>query len=138
MRTRPIALTVLLVTSLAAVSCSRTKPGYQVQGKVLFEGKPAAGALVTLHPLDQEAKLAIRPRGVADEDGNFKIGTNRPDDGAPPGAYAVTFHWSEKPGGGDQEGKSLLPPRYLNPETSGISVQVLKGKNVLEPFELRR
>ena len=120
---------------LALSGCARKTGVYPVEGSVLFKGKPAAGARVLLHPDAQDAE--IQPHGVVESDGTFKLGTYSTADGAPAGHYAVTVHWTENTGRGDQEGRSRLPARYMTPQTSGISVNIFKTKkNLLPPFDL--
>lgn len=58
------------------------------RGKVVFEGKPVAGAKVTFHPV-----LPNVPRASATtaEDGTFTLTTFMKHDGAYPGRYTVTI-----------------------------------------------
>ncbi len=70
---------------------SPSKPNvYPTEGVVLFEGKPAFGARVTLVPKDGTAGR-FQPTGTVGHDGTFKLTTFQPNDGAPAGSYRVSI-----------------------------------------------
>jgi hypothetical protein len=73
---------------------------YPVRGKVLFEGQPARGATLVLHPLGNSGANAIMPRAFVDRDGGFEVFTYAAGDGAPAGEYAVTVLGRIGPGPG--------------------------------------
>jgi hypothetical protein len=135
----------LLTVSLACCSCSGAKgePLFPVQGKVLFRGKPASGALVVLHPLNQSKPETGLPRGVVEEDGSFAVTTITPKDGAPAGKYAVSITWDRTsvkvPGrkGHAQKIPTHFPLKYANPKTSGFVVDIQEGPNELRLFDIR-
>jgi hypothetical protein len=65
------------------------------RGKVIFEGKPVAGAKIIFHPV-----LPNVPRATATtaEDGTFTLTTFMKHDGAYPGRYTVTIEkFSDEP-----------------------------------------
>jgi hypothetical protein len=131
-----------VVIALSCASCSGGRLN-TVQGKVLFLGKPAKGALVVFHPKGNDSLLAIPATGVAGEDGTFTLTSGR-EAGAVAGEYVVTITWPEET---KDTGKiSLEPPppppdrlkgRYANRETSSFTAHVKAGTNQLEPFDLR-
>jgi hypothetical protein len=133
----------MLVIALACYACGRSdRPAVApVEGRVLFEDKPAQHALVVFHPVAGTAD-APRPTGRVGADGTFSLTTYDAGDGAPPGEYAVTVEWWLTPGskanpaGYDAPPVNRLPPRYGKPETSGLRVRVEAGKNTLPPFKL--
>jgi hypothetical protein len=128
-----------LIVALACCSCSGSRPRlYPVQGTVFFEGKPTDKAIVFLHPLEGSAPKDLRPHGTVGPDGVFRIGTYRSDDGAAAGAYAVTVIWKKASASGDNEEGSLLPARYMSPQTSQLRVEIREGPNELPPFQLKR
>jgi hypothetical protein len=87
---RPVSK-LAVVLFLSAASCSnKGVPLYPVHGRVLLDGKPMAGAMVILHPVDDVGLNGLKPRALADADGWFKIYTYSIGDGAPAGQYAVT------------------------------------------------
>jgi hypothetical protein len=114
-----------------------------VHGQVFVNGRPAANAFVVLHPLNSADPQAPRPRGRVDEQGNFVLGTQSGDDGAPPGEYVVTIQWfnNTRAKEGDERGPNaasdLLRGRYSNPNhPRALRVRVEPGPNQLPPFKL--
>jgi hypothetical protein len=133
----------LLAVPLLCASCARNDrpPVYRVQGKIFYEGKPTANALVVLHPVNKDPRLeSVRPLAHVETDGSFKLTTFANGDGAPAGEYVVTVDWRERtaPVEGAPPGRSLLPPRYSNPASSQLRVQIKEGTNELEPLKLTR
>jgi hypothetical protein len=89
------------VVAIVCAGCSRSGPTlYPVRGKVLFEGQPARGATLVLHPLGNSVPNAIKPRAFVDRDGGFEVFTYAAGDGAPAGEYAVTVIGRIGPGPG--------------------------------------
>ena len=114
-----------------------------VQGKVLYQGKPAKGALVVFYPKGNDGLKAIPATGVAAEDGSFTLSSGK-EAGVVAGEYFVTITWPEEPK--DPTKISMEPPppppdrlkgRYANRDTSGLTATVKSGTNQLEPFDLR-
>jgi hypothetical protein len=144
-RAHPALVLTLLSVSLVCCSCSGAKGQsvFPVHGKVLFRGKPAAGALVVFHPLNQSRPEQGMPRAVVEDDGSFALGTFAAKDGAPTGDYAVSITWkrvSAKTPGRKGPARKVLthfPGRYENPKTSGLVVHIEEGPNELRPFDLK-
>jgi hypothetical protein len=133
-----VALVGLATMTICFVSCGR-KAGPVVcpaKGKVLYRGKPAEGALVTLIPLEKEKANARRPGATVQSDGTFRLSTYASFDGAPPGRYAVIviYHSPEKTVDDENVGPDLLKGRYADPATTPLNVEVKEGSNELEPF----
>ena len=93
-----------------------------MKGQVLYEGKPATGAVVILHS-SHDGVDASRPRGRADANGEFALTTYETDDGAPAGTYVVTVEWRRAEDHPEQ-GTELLPSAYGDPRTSKLRVTV--------------
>jgi hypothetical protein len=129
---------LLLCVLLTACGKPRFKPVYPVKGRVLVNGKPAAGVTVRFISLDDPDDELARPLGTTDDDGWFTVSTYKLDDGLPAGAYAVSLSWLPKGYHGPPENANKLPAHYKDPETSGIKVQIKAGDNVLEPFVLEK
>jgi hypothetical protein len=127
-------------------------PTVAAEGKVLYRGRPAAGAQVVLVPVGDDSPDAIKPRGTTDANGVFRLKTypsadGKPD-GAPPGEYRVSLRWTaraKRSAADADEGGPPGPPslqqdrfgeRYSNPRTSGLTVKVEPGKP-LPPIELK-
>jgi hypothetical protein len=128
--------------ALLAVGCGGgRKPVYPVEGQVFVDGKAAARAVVTFHPVGDTGTTAVLPVGHADETGKFTLTSYRENDGAPEGEYDVTVTWhlaTRTPGRSeDYVPKNYLPARYASPETAKLRVTVSRdGPNTLEPFQL--
>ena len=125
-----------LCTLLLGTGCSGRQSVYPVTGKVLFENRPAVGALVQFHPEGPADKATLVPQGEVDANGVFHLTTYTFQDGAPPGRYRVTVFWGVPAKGGDGYDRILVPARYLKPETSGLTAVVLEQATELEPFKL--
>jgi hypothetical protein len=146
---------------LAGVSLSVSAPGcgnppgyYPVTGKVFYEGKPAAGAVVYFHaegtpsPSPQSV-----PFGIVEDDGSFSLSCDGVGNGCPPGKYAVLIEWRDGAGDGNvpvktvgktklvkrsrvRSGPDRLGGRYFNISKPLIHADVLPRSNPLDPFEL--
>lgn len=128
-----LALAALLLASCAG---NQRKPVYRVHGKVIVDGKPAAGATVFFYPMEP-APDAIAPYGVTDADGSFALTTYTTFDGAPAGEYIITIRWPGPPKQSDQEqGPDRLQGRFDNPKTSPLRATVEKKANALLPFQV--
>jgi hypothetical protein len=134
---RWVPLCVLLIVGAFGCGGSASRP-YPVSGQVTYRKKPLAEAVVTFHPKTSQ------PPGhplsaTTDAQGRFKLTTKTPNDGASPGDYTVTVVLREKRRDGDEEvrnGRNLLPSKYSEPGTSGLTATVKPQDNVLEPFAL--
>lgn len=110
-------------------------------GRVLVDGKPAAGARVTLHPEDKSVLGTVTPHAEADAEGRFSITTYAPADGIPQGRYKATVSWCDvlNPGASETNfGPEKLPRRYQHPDASGLLAVVGNDSTELTPFELSR
>lgn len=112
---------------------------YPAKGTVTFQGKPAAGAVLTFHRVGDPAKNDL-PHAKVGDDGTFTVTTFVPGDGAAPGKYAITVIWRRKgkATGDDAESGFMIPLRYLTPETSGLSADIKPEPNRLAPFVLTK
>jgi hypothetical protein len=122
-------------------------PRSPVSGSVTVDGKPAAGAIVVLHPVAgsvaPEAEK-IRPTGTCDRDGKFVLGTWELTDGVPAGRWKATVQWFTAAGaadGADPETTHVEHDRlggaYGDPEATPLLVEVTKSAVELPPFELQ-
>ena len=71
---------------------------FPVTGRILINGKPPVRAEIRLQPsvpLNDPLKRSIEPYAIVQDDGTFRVGTYRGDDGAPLGEYALTMTWPE-------------------------------------------
>ncbi|MDZ7616849.1 MAG: carboxypeptidase-like regulatory domain-containing protein [Patescibacteria group bacterium] len=149
-RKRSATFRHICLTSLAAAAsmlpvagCGPSRPAtIPVRGTVTLDGEPAAGAQVMLIPED-----GGRPaEGTTDDSGRFNLRTFEASDGAQPGRHSVTvvsrrisgvnadadgLEGDVAPGGVKVEW--LIPQRYSNPKSSGLTAEVAKG---MEPLTL--
>lgn len=129
-----------LMPALCCLGCSGSGLN-PVQGKVLYNDQPAKGALVTFHPKGADDVNVIRPTGFTKSDGTFTLTTGK-EAGAPAGEYVVTIIWPEEV---KSKGISMAPPdsqdrlngAYANQKTSTLKVEIRKGTNQLDPFNLK-
>lgn len=77
---------LLFLASLGILSCSRSDKLNSVQGKVMLDNEPLAGALVSFHPKDEKDLSSIPPTGVTKADGTFTVVTGQKD-GAKAGVH---------------------------------------------------
>lgn len=132
------ALAVLLAV---LGGCSQKETLNSVQGKVLLQGEPLAGALVSFHPEDVTTDP---PTGFSQADGTFKVMTGSVE-GAKAGTYVVTIMCQvpikgKTEGmsfGGMEESEDRLKGAYANRDSSQIRVTIKEGPNQLEPFDLK-
>lgn len=114
-----------------------------VTGKVTYQGKPVEGATASFSP-EAEGRSAS---AITEEDGTFELTTQEAGDGALPGAYKVGISKTEEinPMSSEErqkyfhehmgrmppsEYRDLLPEKYKNLNTSGLTAQVkASGEN---------
>ncbi len=114
--------TFFFVTLVAIGGCAESDVQlHPVRGTVLFNDEPVPQAEIVFHP--QFEGPGWMPVATADDEGQFSASTKVPEDGALPGSYKVTVVW--RPQAIEEgDGPNLLPPRYANPDTSGLEVEV--------------
>ncbi|HLW65670.1 MAG TPA: hypothetical protein VKS79_10150 [Gemmataceae bacterium] len=132
---RWLLVVLLALLPLACRSKSESRV-YPVRGKVFYQGKPASGAIVFFFPAGT-GPAKVMPHAVVEDNGSFQLTTYKVNDGAPPGMYGVTVSWT-KPGHGDNDGETLIPIEYGDPQSSGLQAEVKEQPNELPPFELQR
>ena len=130
------ALPVLAALSLAG--CGTGTPTGDIvetvpaRGTLRYRGEPLAWHRITVMPEGDRPAV-----GVANESGEFVLGTNDKEDGAVVGTHSVAVSYvgppNENPGEGVMEFTPPPPPKakidnkYGNPETSGLTVQIPEG-----------
>lgn len=135
------AVVALSLAAFCPACSSGRKPVYPVHGQVLFQGRPAAHAQISFHPINDNSLSAIHPVGTVDEKGNFRLTSYKQGDGAPEGEYLVTIQWflavkTQTRAGTDYVSVNHLPAHYGKTETSGLRAVVSKGANEIPPFTL--
>jgi hypothetical protein len=129
MRLRLLPVVVLV---LAAGCGGDGKPAaVPAGGTVMYQNKPAVGALVVYSPVDVAVEQAIggKAQGRVKEDGTFTLTMYADGDGAPPGEYNVLVQWpgklslsGEGGGGGDR-----FNGKYSNQQSPKFKFTVKKG-----------
>lgn len=120
-----------------------TQTTHKAKGKVLVNGKPYAGVTLVLHPEDKtNFKMDERPQGRTNDQGDFELFTYKAGDGAPAGKYKVGFAFVETDDSGDDQIKTkglagLIPAQLQSATTSGITLEIKPGENVLATIDLK-
>jgi hypothetical protein len=144
--------------AISPLGCS-PKDFYPVRGKVMYQGKPAAGASVHFRREGETPEQAVNfPIGIVDQDGNFTLEVAGVGSGAPTGKYKVLVRWesskdlstpappknSRNPRGSvsdvrrdPRSDSDRLKFRYFNLEKPLLFAEVKTGDNQLDPFELK-
>ena len=149
-----LAVSILVTVGIVLTGCSSSsRPRtYPVTGTVTSQGKPLAGAAITFVPTGNEGEAAS---AITDSEGKYALTTWRAGDGARPGEYRVKvskqeqttvdpskmvknlsieeeqkiYVESKKPA---PPRKSLIPSKYQDDQTSGITHTVPKKPSVLD------
>lgn len=117
------------VSAFSLAGCRRPPTLVPVEGRVLLDGKPLVTGAIMVQPQAGPAAQA-----KIQTDGSFRLGTFTPEDGAIPGIAAVRVICRPevtKPGEERTFGRSLIPEKYSQFESSGISVEIRDG---MEPL----
>lgn len=138
-----LAHAALVAGLLLGAGCGGNDDGrprrYPLTGVVTLGGEPVEGATVMFVAVDGKGGAA----GRTDAQGRYAATTFNPGDGAVPGEYLVTVSKYEMPSefpdeaedspGQDQEHlpppTNLVPAKYADVQTSGLTVSVVEGKN---------
>jgi hypothetical protein len=132
-----------VLPALCCISCSRGPTLYPVHGTLLQNNQPVAGALLTFHAKDATINT-IPPTGTTEDDGTFTVETG-PSEGAPAGEYVVTVIAPQvvksagkqpKRMGSHPESVDRFAGAYANETSSKIRIEIKKGINELDPFNL--
>ena len=151
---------MLCFGTLATFGCGgpEGEPTYPVTGTVTRNGQPLPGAIVSFFPetgtpavgeTDASGKYALTTNTKDDGAvvGKYKVTIQKYSQSADygkvetaPSEVDITAEdYDEYPAGYDEMAESqkaaavprnLLPPKYENPETSGLTAEVVEGNNV--------
>jgi hypothetical protein len=139
-----VACALLLAAGCTGGADNPDRPAVApASGVVSYKGTPLEGATVVFIPEGGSYGAA----GITDDDGRFVVAAFPPDPGAVPGNYTVIVTKTEEevePEGTYEDvmykeyppAKSLVPARYTDPKTSGLTANVpVDGTSDLQ-FEL--
>lgn len=129
-RSRPGFTLILLTQTVPALlaGCG-DRPGdlAPVNGTLTVNGAPLRTGSVTFHPdADRGNPTRHLPSGTINEQGVYDVATAGRK-GAPPGWYRVTVSALDNPtwqGGQPSMPRSLIDPRYRNPQTTDLVIEV--------------
>jgi hypothetical protein len=150
MNPRRISLAgVVLASVLAAAGCGPSGPTtIPIRGEVIFQGKPLRDVpfgLVHYLPKTAEGRQAT---GRLQPDGTFELTTFKNADGVVPGEYDVVVaaysgqtemtreQVEASAGAGIPKARQLIPEKYSQPTTSGISDTVNSDHSGFKRIEL--
>ncbi|WP_165072872.1 hypothetical protein [Paludisphaera rhizosphaerae] len=133
LRRAPATLAVALsLCAAGATGCGSSGPEMgRVYGTVTLNGKPVTKGTVSFVTTSPEGRNAT---GTISEDGSYTLQTENPGDGALLGDYKVGLvsredvlldYIPKKP----IPPKRLIPEKYENPNTSGLTAKVESGSN---------
>lgn len=132
----PFLFFVPAVVSLAAAGCGYRPdlpPTAEVSGTVTLDGQPLSGAMILFVPDAQKGTKGASGVAASDEKGHFEVATAGVK-GALVGFHKIRVEARAKPKNEtDTMPPSLIPAKYNNPSTSGLSAEVKKDqKNVVD------
>lgn len=153
---------VLLLAAVLVIGCGKSGDPSRpktvpVSGTVTLKGQPVAGAQLVFQPDGSNPGAT----GATDADGKYTLMTFQSGDGAVPGQYKVSITKNESvasgsgpsidpktggmtsdyvpptPGAKPAEAKNLLPPKYAQASTSGLTATVKEsgGNQIDFPLE---
>jgi hypothetical protein len=114
---------------------------YPVKGKITSNGEPLEGISITLSPVSKASDK--RPASaLSDKNGNFSLTTLKPNDGAFPGEYKVSFSKVISSMTYEQireiemsgknafyETRDAIPEKYRHVDTSDVTLTIKAGRN---------
>ena len=120
---RPLLSPAIVLAFALAAGCGGEAdgpPAVRVSGTLAVEGKPVTKGTIHFHPEKGRAATGIV------QDGKFTLSTYAEGDGAIPGKTKVAVEVVEEvpTKDGDTESKSLIPPKFTNPDRSGIQLDI--------------
>ena len=137
------ALHLALVSVALLTGCSRNQGPemVEVSGTVAIGGLPIERANVIFYPLAGDERV-LASQSVTDAEGKFQlathVGSGKYKSGIVPGKYAVVVTKLDTAAISTTFAppKNLLPKKYGNPATSGLTADVVAGQANDFPFQL--
>lgn len=137
------SVVLVIVVAIGALACGCTgKPRpVSVSGKVFYNDKPLPFGVVMFQP--ERGQLGV---GEIQEEGFFRLSSYAIDDGVIPGKHRVCVTCFEGqrprkdspgPGGGTASGELLIPRKYTEFGTSGLTAEVKESGEQTFEFRLK-
>ena len=131
---------VLLSIAALAAGCGPSgneKPTAVVRGKITYRGKPLELGTVMFIP-DNMGPTAM---GAIKKDGTYELSTYHEGDGATIGTHKVSIACKEEQtnfegNAAATDGKRLIPDKYFQEVTSGLTADVKAGQENTFDFNL--
>jgi hypothetical protein len=126
---RTVVLLGLMTAGLVGCDTLRSPSGIvPVSGVVVYNDVPVADAFITFIP-----EKGPKATATTDTDGQFKLTTTLPNDGAVKGAHQITIELLEAmdPANPYAKRKSLIPEKYGSLKESGLK-ETISGPATLE------
>ncbi len=139
------SIAVVSVCSVSTIGCGPGEPAgpetSPVTGTVTLDGTPVAGAKVLFRPV-QSGTQGKTAEAVTGEDGRYEmrthVGQGQYKTGMVPGEYYVTLNKLDTAAVATtmMPPRNLLPVRYNNARTSGLTATVAAGQDNEVPLQL--
>jgi len=131
---------VAFLVCLSAYGCSGKPSVVPVGGRVFYNDQPLPFGIVVFQPKQGQPGI-----GELQEDGSFKLSSYAMDDGVVPGRHAVSVSCYEgqrlgkgTPGAEKKpSGKLLIPLKYTDVATSGLTAEVANADGQTFEFRLK-
>jgi hypothetical protein len=127
-RSRQIPCAVVCLALLTGCG-GNTAP---VTGRVKFNDGSDAGALARYQVVFESEADKVSASGNIQPDGSFMLSTYGMNDGAVPGKHRVAIKPPASPDPDKPPPRPAIPPKYFDPTTSGLSVEIKPGQNSVE------
>lgn len=129
-----LPLLALVLASWLSTGCGSSGPELvPIRGEVLYNGAPLTDGNIVYLP--KESGASRQASGKIQPDGSFVLTTFKNGDGVVPGEYNIVIYaYAPHPGepktreeheaiarAGQLKRGFIIPERYVNPETSGLS-----------------
>jgi hypothetical protein len=131
-RATALALGLLVLSATGCSGPDSPIPMSQVSGTVTYRGAPLTKGTISFMPV-----TGTNTSTGEIANGKYSLSTFTKGDGVPPGEYKVAITaWEKEPGMGET-GVSLLPAKYLDANSSGLTANVKPEGSQTIDFELK-
>jgi hypothetical protein len=139
---RSASLPIVLGLAPLLAGCQQGKedavPVYPVSGRVLYDGKPAAGVKVFLLPTSAPTRPQVpaHPHGTTGADGRFTLTTYAEGDGAAAGGYQVALIWPPETKEDEEPPDTDRLMGWFDPAHTTLSAHIKSGSNELPTISI--